>query len=64
MKSFDILCRRGDDVGTVRVRPADAGTARLRLDGGNRAFSALFAQFDAPSGTARRVTPSADKTSA
>ena len=57
MKSVEIIYRCGDDVGTVRARPADAGAARLRMDGGNRAFSALFAQVDAPSGTARRVIP-------
>jgi carbonic anhydrase len=57
MKSVEIIYRCGDDVGTVRARPADAGAARLRMDGGNRAFSALFAQVDARSGTARRVVP-------
>jgi carbonic anhydrase len=57
MNSVDIIYRCGDDAGTVRARPADASAARLRLDGGNRAFSALFAQVDTPSGTVRRVIP-------
>jgi carbonic anhydrase len=61
MTSVDIIYRCGDDAGTVRARPADAGAARLRMDGGNRAFSALFAQVDAPSGTARRVIPISGK---
>lgn len=57
MKSVDIVYRCGDDAGTVRARPADAGAARLRMDDGNRAFAALFAPIDAPSGTARHVIP-------
>jgi carbonic anhydrase len=57
MKTVEIIYRCGDDAGTMRARPADAGAARLRMDDGNRAFAALFDQEDAPSGTARRVIP-------
>lgn len=55
MRTVDITYRCGDDAGTVRARPADADTARRRLDDGNREFSALFAPVEAPVGTARRV---------
>jgi carbonic anhydrase len=57
MKSVEITYRCGDDAAPGRERPADADAARHRLDDGNRAFAALFAQVHEAPGTARRVIP-------
>jgi carbonic anhydrase len=57
MTSVEITYRCGDDAASARERPADADAARHRMDEGNRAFAALFAQANAASGTARRAIP-------
>jgi carbonic anhydrase len=58
MRSVEITYHCGDDAaGAARVRPADAGAARRRMDEGNRAFAELFARADEPSASARRVIP-------
>jgi carbonic anhydrase len=57
MSAVEITYRCGDHAAAAEVRPADADSARRRMNDGNRAFADLFAQVDAPSGMARRVIP-------
>jgi carbonic anhydrase len=55
MKTVEITYRYHSAAVAERARPADAESARVRLDDGNRAFAALLDSLDVGRGTVRRV---------
>jgi carbonic anhydrase len=55
MRAVEITYRYGTTDVPARPRPADADSARLRLEEGNRAFATLLAGLAADNGTARRI---------
>jgi len=57
MKIIEITYRYDGTDATVRPRPADAESARTRLDDGSRSISALLESLTDGTGTARRVIP-------
>ena len=57
MKTVEIAYRYDGAEASLRERPDDADAARLRLNGGNRAFAELFTRLEEGTGTTRRVVP-------
>jgi carbonic anhydrase len=55
MRTVEITYRYGDTGTSVRSRPPDADSARLRLNEGNRVFAGLFGPLPADGGTAHRI---------
>ena len=55
MKTVEITYRYGDAGAGPRLRPADAASAKRRLEDGNRDFAALLADLASGSGTTQRV---------
>jgi carbonic anhydrase len=57
MKTVEIAYRYDGAEASLRERPVDADAARLRLNGGNRAFAELFTRLEEGTGTTRRIVP-------
>ena len=57
MKIAEIIYRYSDSDAAVRPRPANADSARDRLDEGSRTMGALFDNLVKGTGTARRIIP-------
>jgi len=57
MKIIEITYRYDGSDFTIRPRPADAESARTRLDEGSRSMSALFDSLTDGTGTAHRIIP-------
>ena len=55
MKIVEVIYRYGGPGGVLRPRPADAYSARLRLNEGNRAFAALLEGRGDDDGSAHRI---------
>jgi carbonic anhydrase len=55
VRTVEITYRYGEPGAAVRPRPADAASARRRLDEGNRAFAALLDGLAEGGGTAQRI---------
>ena len=57
MRSVEIVYRYAGEAGSPKERPADAESARRRMNDGNRSFAALFAGRDGQAGTTRQEIP-------